>query len=130
MQKLESQYSPAPHEDLDPEAPETAVVPIEFDGQRLDAIAAQLFHAHSRARLKVWIEAGRLRLNDVVCVLPRQPVRVGDILSFFSKVERIGRKLKRFGRIFGKQQHMLGIAMAGIRTDEQVRLLRARRHAG
>ena len=63
MQKLESQYSPAPHEDLDPEAPETAVVPIEFDGQRLDAIAAQLFHAHSRARLKVWIEAGRLRLE-------------------------------------------------------------------
>lgn len=81
MQKLESQYSPAPNEDLDPEAPETAVVPIEFDGQRLDAIAAQLFDAHSRARLKVWIEAGRLRLNDVVCRLPRQPVRVGDRLS-------------------------------------------------
>lgn len=81
MQKLESQYSPAPNEDLDPEAPETAVVPIEFDGQRLDAVAAQLFDAHSRARLKTWIEAGRLRLNDVVCLLPRQPVRVGDQLS-------------------------------------------------
>lgn len=80
MQKVENQYSPALAEDPDLEAGETAVVPIEFDGNRLDAAAAKLFDAYSRARIKTWIEMGRLRLNDAVCAVPRQPVKVGDRL--------------------------------------------------
>lgn len=85
MQKVESQYSPAPQqnlpEDLDAEAPETVIVPPEFDGLRLDAAAAQLFDAYSRARLKGWIESGRLTINEVTSLTPRQPVRQGDVLG-------------------------------------------------
>lgn len=80
MQKLKSQYSPAPIADLSLEAGETAEVPVEFDGQRLDAVAAQLFDAYSRARLKSWIEAGRVKLNGSACLLPRQPLKLGDVL--------------------------------------------------
>ena len=69
------------HEDPDLEAGETAVVPMEFDGNRLDAAAAKLFDAYSRARIKTWIEVGRLLLNDAVCTVPRQPVKVGDRLQ-------------------------------------------------
>ena len=81
MQKSESQYSPASVEDLEAASAETAVVSSEFDGLRIDAVAAQLFDTYSRARLKLWIEAGRLRLNGVPCLAPRQPVRVGDVLE-------------------------------------------------
>lgn len=84
MQKLKSQYSPAPQhdsqEDSTAEIVLTAIVPPEFDGQRLDAVAARLFDTHSRARLKVSIEAGRLTVDDVVCILPRQPAKLGDVL--------------------------------------------------
>jgi len=81
MQRNENEYSPGLAEDLDAELVETARVPEEFDGLRLDAVAAQLFDAYSRARLKQWIETDRLRLNGVVCRLPRQLVRMGDVLS-------------------------------------------------
>jgi len=81
MQKVENQYSPALVDDLAAEAGETAVVPMEFDGNRLDAVAARLFDAYSRARIKTWIELGRLRLNDTVCLVPRHPVKGGDHLS-------------------------------------------------
>ncbi len=85
MQKLKSQYSPAPVADLDSEAPLTAEVPPEFDGLRLDAAAAQLFDAHSRSRIKSWIEEGRVSLNGAVCLLPRQPVRQGDVLGLVAE---------------------------------------------
>ncbi len=85
MQKNENEYSPAPAGDLSPELVETARVPQEFDGLRLDAAAAQLFDAYSRARLKGWIETGRLTLNGVACLLPRQPVRVGDVLALVAE---------------------------------------------
>lgn len=92
MQKSESQYSPAPQqslpEDLDTQGPETAQVPPEFDGLRLDAAAAQLFDAYSRARLKTWIEAGRLTLNNAVCKIPRQPVRQGDLLGLIAEASQ------------------------------------------
>jgi 23S rRNA pseudouridine1911/1915/1917 synthase len=56
-------------------------VPLEFDGLRLDAAAARLFDHHSRARLKTWIEAGRLHRNGAPCLNPRQPVQLGDVLA-------------------------------------------------
>ena len=40
-----------------------------------------------------------------------------------------GGEFERFMRIFREQQHMLGVAMAGIGGEQDVRLLRARRHA-
>ena len=80
MQKLENEYSPAPPANLpaNPEpgldAPgvETATVPLEFDGLRLDAAAARLFDHHSRARLKGWIEAGRERIDAMRPIAERR----------------------------------------------------------
>lgn len=90
MQKLENEYSPAPpanpEAELDAPGLETATVPLEFDGLRLDAAAARLFDHHSRARLKGWIEAGRLHRNGVPCLSPRQPVQVGDALLLEAEV--------------------------------------------
>ena len=48
---------------------------------------------------------------------------VGEIEGFRGEIER-------FRRIFGKQQHMLGVAMRGIGGAQQIALLRACRHAG
>lgn len=62
-------------------APECAVVDAGQRGARLDAVAAQCFPDHSRARLKDWIEQGRLRLNGEICPRPRQAVQAGDRLE-------------------------------------------------
>ena len=40
------------------------------------------------------------------------------------------REFERLGRVFRKQQHMLGVAMRGIGAGDDVALLGARRHAG
>lgn len=59
----------------------TASVPADLDGARLDAVAARLFPDHSRARLKDWIEAGRLSVNGAAAARSRQAVREGDVLA-------------------------------------------------
>lgn len=61
--------------------PELAEITTELDGARLDAAAAVLFPDYSRARLKVWIEAGHLLHNGEVARRARQPVHVGDQLQ-------------------------------------------------
>jgi 23S rRNA pseudouridine1911/1915/1917 synthase len=57
-----------------------ASVPAEYDGARLDVIAARLFDEFSRARLQTWIADGALRVNGVVIDKPRHPVQAGDQL--------------------------------------------------
>lgn len=42
-----------------------ANVPLEFAGERLDWVAAQLFSEYSRGRLQTWIEAARLTVDGV-----------------------------------------------------------------
>ena len=46
------------------------------------------------------------------------------------EVEGLGAELEGLGRIFGEQQHVLGVAVRGIGAGNDVGLLRARRHAG
>ena len=88
MQRSEEiEYSRASLDAPELDGPETATVPEEFAGLRLDAAAARLFDAHSRARIKAWIEAGRLTLNGVACLVPRQSVRMGDLLSLDAEPE-------------------------------------------
>ena len=60
---------------------EQAEVPEHLDGQRLDAVAAQLFHAWSRSRLKTWIDEGALTVNGAAAEKSRQPVAAGDRLE-------------------------------------------------
>jgi 23S rRNA pseudouridine1911/1915/1917 synthase len=54
-----------------------AIVPAELAGQRLDRVLATLFPDYSRSRLKEWIEAERVRVDDRPC-RPRDPVRGGE----------------------------------------------------
>lgn len=58
-----------------------AEVPAALDGARLDVAAAQLFPDYSRARLRLWIEGGRVLHNGRLAERARQPVRVGDQLQ-------------------------------------------------
>lgn len=50
-------------------------------GQRLDRVAAEMFHEHSRERLKQWIRSGELTVNGQVAARPRDPVALGDALE-------------------------------------------------
>ena len=61
-------------------AAQSAEVPEELDGSRLDAAAAKLFPAYSRARLQDWIEQGLLTRNGLAAARTREPVRGGDLL--------------------------------------------------
>lgn len=58
-----------------------AEVPSTLDGARLDAAAAQLFPEYSRARLRLWIEEGRVLHNGQAAARARQTVRAGDELQ-------------------------------------------------
>jgi len=60
---------------------EQAQVPEFLSGQRLDAVAAQLFPAWSRGRLKAWIESGALLVNGLAAEKARQAVVTGDTLD-------------------------------------------------
>jgi len=57
------------------------VVPSTAAGRRLDQTLAELLHAHSRTRLKGWIEAGLVRVDRVVVVSPRHKLAGGEALD-------------------------------------------------
>jgi 23S rRNA pseudouridine1911/1915/1917 synthase len=65
-----------------------AEVPESLDGARLDVACAKLFDQYSRARLQLWIEAGRLLLNDVPQTRTRHPVMAGDRLELEAEPEQ------------------------------------------
>ncbi|MEQ1439626.1 23S rRNA pseudouridine(1911/1915/1917) synthase RluD [Fontimonas sp. SYSU GA230001] len=67
--------------DEDTELLETAEVPPDLDGTRLDAACARLFGDYSRSRLQSWIEAGRVRVDGEVVARTRQPVHAGAVLT-------------------------------------------------
>lgn len=58
-----------------------AEVPTALDRARLDAAAAQLFPDYSRARLRLWIEGGRVLHNGRTAQRARQLVHAGDQLQ-------------------------------------------------
>src|SRR5579883_2714451 len=74
-------------EDGADDARQRAEVPTEFAGLRLDAACARLFDGWSRARIQLWIEQGRLRVNGAVVDRGRQPVTAGDVLELDAQVE-------------------------------------------
>ncbi len=55
-------------------------VPPDAAGQRLDQVLAQLLPQHSRSRMKAWIEAGLVRIDDRVVVVPRHRLGGGEAL--------------------------------------------------
>jgi len=56
-------------------------VPHGAAGRRLDQALAELLSAHSRTRLKSWIEAGLVRVGDAVVRSPRHKLAGGETLA-------------------------------------------------
>ena len=56
-------------------------VPLAEAGRRLDQALAALLPAHSRTRLKSWIEAGLVQVDDAVVRSPRHKLAGGEALA-------------------------------------------------
>lgn len=65
----------------------SAEVQPEQIGQRLDQILAELFPEYSRSRLKTWIEADLVNLNDRIANIPREKVLGGERIEIIVEVE-------------------------------------------
>lgn len=66
-----------------------AVIPIEsgWEGLRLDQALAKLFPEHSRSRIKIWIEEGKVWVNGGVVTKPREKVQGGSQVVIETAVE-------------------------------------------
>ncbi|WP_048954923.1 23S rRNA pseudouridine(1911/1915/1917) synthase RluD [Haemophilus influenzae] len=65
----------------------SAEVQPEQMGQRLDQTLAELFPEYSRSRLKTWIEADLVNLNDRIANIPREKVLGGERIEIIVEVE-------------------------------------------
>ena len=65
----------------------SAEVQPEQMGQRLDQTLAELFPEYSRSRLKTWIEADLVNLNDRIANIPREKVLGGEKIEITVEVE-------------------------------------------
>lgn len=65
----------------------SAEVQPEQMGQRLDQTLAELFPEYSRSRLKTWIEADLVQLNDRIANIPREKVLGGEKIEIIVEVE-------------------------------------------
>ena len=63
-------------------------VPDELAGQRLDAALARMYPDYSRSRIRQWIEAGWVRLDDRI-PRPRDAVRAGGQVEIRAQVEPV-----------------------------------------
>ena len=61
-------------------------IPEELAGQRLDSALARLMPAHSRTRIKAWIEAGQVKVGRLSCK-PRDLVTPGSHVHVRMTVE-------------------------------------------
>ncbi|WP_194757482.1 23S rRNA pseudouridine(1911/1915/1917) synthase RluD [Aliidiomarina indica] len=66
---------------------QTAVVPEQLLGARLDQALAELFPDFSRSRLKNWIQAGNVRVDGSVVTKPREKVLAGQELHLEAELE-------------------------------------------
>lgn len=65
----------------------TAEIQPEQMGQRLDQTLAELFPEYSRSRLKTWIEAKQVKMNDEIADIPRTKVYGGEQIEISVEVE-------------------------------------------
>lgn len=65
----------------------SAEVQPEQMGQRLDQTLAELFPEYSRSRLKTWIEADLVKLNNRITNIPREKVFGGERIEIIVEVE-------------------------------------------
>ena len=57
---------------------------------------------------------------------------IGDAMGMqtLGQIKGLGREFEALAGVFGKQQHVFGVAMRSVGTGQQIRLLGACRHAG
>ena len=67
----------------------TVTVPVEYAGQRLDQVLAELLGDFSRTRIKEWIEAGQV-LVDGEKLRPKDKVLGGEQVRVTAVVEETG----------------------------------------
>src|SRR3954451_18916500 len=67
----------------------TLTVPLEYAGQRLDQVLAELLSDLSRTRIKEWIEAGQV-LVDGEKLRPKDKVLGGEQVRVTAVVEEVG----------------------------------------
>ena len=65
----------------------SAEIQSEQIGQRLDQTLAELFPEYSRSRLKTWIEADLVKLNNQIVNIPREKVLGGEKIEITVEVE-------------------------------------------
>jgi len=61
-------------------------VPAEWAGKRLDVVLSLLFPEHSRARLKTWIEQGKVRVDGAL-KRPKDKVKGGEKIEIQAEIE-------------------------------------------
>lgn len=62
------------------------IVEPEQNGKRLDVVLAELFTDYSRTRIKDWILAGNVSLDDKICTLPKEKVMEGQSVQIQGEV--------------------------------------------
>lgn len=67
------------------------IVEPEQTGKRLDAVLAELFPDYSRTRIKDWILAGNVTLDDQICTLPKEKVMEGQSVQIHGVFEEENR---------------------------------------
>ena len=65
----------------------SAEIQSEQIGQRLDQTLAELFPEYSRSRLKTWIEADLVKLNNQIVNIPREKVLGGEYVEITVDIE-------------------------------------------
>ncbi|AOF52765.1 23S rRNA pseudouridine(1911/1915/1917) synthase [Rodentibacter caecimuris] len=65
----------------------SAEVQPEQIGQRLDQTLAELFPEYSRSRLKTWIEADLVKINNCIANIPREKVLGGEHIEIIVEIE-------------------------------------------
>jgi 23S rRNA pseudouridine1911/1915/1917 synthase len=64
-----------------------AVVPDNLIGKRLDQVLAEVFPDYSRSRIKEWILAGCVRVNDAVVDKPREKLLGGEAVYIQAQLQ-------------------------------------------
>ena len=70
------------------EISEQARVPVEAKGQRLDAVAANLFPDYSRGQLQAWIKNGELTINGL-SKKPNTKLTGGELLQLQAQLQDV-----------------------------------------
>ncbi len=63
------------------------IVPTSCLGKRLDQTLAQMFPDYSRSRLKDWIVAGKVAINDTIITKAREKMYGGETITINAEIE-------------------------------------------